>query len=133
MSLHTTDEIVTTAIGDECSGLELLTYSYTIEPFNRSPAGSPLGFICEKMYVLLNLNWEALLGTCLHLLHLSKDPTKSEVVVCLLFFTEILYTSIYIKPCLGSVKEKGIRFFILDIAFTNSISTFGVDCTNHFE
>ena len=39
VSLHTTDEIVTTTNGDECSGLELLTYSYTIEPFNKSLAG----------------------------------------------------------------------------------------------
>ncbi len=39
MSLHTTDEIVTIAIGDECSGLELLTYSYTIGAFNKSLAG----------------------------------------------------------------------------------------------
>ena len=43
MSLHTTDEIVTTTNGDECSGLELLTYSYTIVPFNKSLAGPLTG------------------------------------------------------------------------------------------
>ena len=116
--------------GDECRCLKLLTYSYTVEPFNRGPAGSPLGVICVKIYVILNLNWEAPLGTCLHPRHLSKYLIKSEVVVCLLFFTKILYI---LNHALGSVKEKGIRFRILDNAFTNSISTCNVDCTNHFE
>ena len=58
---------VTYCSGDECRGLKLLTYSYTIEPFNRSLVGSPLGFIIEDGWAPLfcrDAQWSRGDGIC---------------------------------------------------------------------
>ena len=94
--------------GDECSGLELLTYSYTIEPFNKSLAGPPTG-------PLTGLNPEDPPDTRLH----SRQFRKiSNYTRCFIFFYCFYqYCNWFIlnhDP--GSVKEKDTRLWILDTA-----------------
>ena len=121
VSLHTTDEIVTITSGDECSGLELLTYSYTIEPFNKSLAGPLTG-------PLTGLNREDPPDTRLHSRQLKKALTKPEVVFIFLFLP-ILYL-IYIKPCPRECQGKGHKILDPWHCLTNSISPLYGDCTN---
>ena len=108
VSLHTTDERCYYCSGDECRGLELLTYSYTIEPFNKSLAGLLTG-------PLTGLNREDPPDTRLHSRQLGKSLTKPGVVF--IFYCFYQYCNWFIlNHAPGSVKEKDIRFWILDTA-----------------